>query len=82
MGPSRTPTKESTVTTAATSRFRSPVDGLELTTWTWAVDGDVEGGPRGVVQLVHGLAEHTDRYDRFARALVAAGFVVSGADTR
>ncbi|PWJ53615.1 Lysophospholipase, alpha-beta hydrolase superfamily [Quadrisphaera granulorum] len=62
-----------------TDRTISPADGLELATTTW---DDVSGTPRGVVQLVHGLAEYTARYDRFARALNAAGFVVSGADTR
>lgn len=70
LSPARVPSRSS---------FPSPADGLELATWTW---DDVDGAPRGVVHLVHGLAEHTDRYDRFARALVAAGFVVSGADTR
>ncbi|TNM59564.1 alpha/beta hydrolase [Streptomyces sp. NP160] len=65
--------------TARTGRTTSPADGLALATCTW---DDVDGAPRGVVQLVHGLAEHTSRYDRFARALNAAGYVVSGADTR
>ncbi len=59
--------------------FPSPADGLAITTTTW---DDVTGEPVGVVQLVHGLAEHGPRYDRFARALVAAGFVVVAADTR
>lgn len=65
--------------TARTGRTTSPADGLQLATCTW---DDVDGSPRGVVQLVHGLAEHTSRYDRFARALNAAGYLVSGADTR
>ncbi len=37
-----------------------------------------EGEPRGVVQLVHGMAEHIDRYDEPASALAAAGFAVVG----
>ncbi|CAA9300963.1 MAG: Lysophospholipase; Monoglyceride lipase [uncultured Friedmanniella sp.] len=60
-------------------RSTSPVDGLVIATWTW---DDVPGSPRGVVQLVHGLAEHGPRYGRLAAALNAAGFVVAAADTR
>lgn len=37
-----------------------------------------EGQPRGVVQLVHGMAEHIDRYDATARALNSAGYAVTG----
>jgi alpha-beta hydrolase superfamily lysophospholipase len=59
--------------------FVSPVDGLRIATWTW---DEVPGPPRGVVQLVHGLAEHAPRYGRLAGALNAAGFLVTGADTR
>jgi alpha-beta hydrolase superfamily lysophospholipase len=59
--------------------FASPVDGLTITTWTW---DDVPGQPLGVVQLVHGLAEHCPRYGRLATALNAAGFLITGADTR
>ena len=62
-----------------TASFPSPADGLAIATYEW---NDVTGGPVGVVQLVHGLAEHGPRYDRFARALNAAGFVVSATDNR
>lgn len=37
-------------------------------------------GKNTVVQLVHGMAEHMDRYDRAAQALCAAGYVVIGHD--
>ena len=40
------------------------------------------GEPRAVVQLVHGMAEHIDRYDRMARALTAQGYVVAGRNHR
>ncbi len=40
----------------------------------WIPDGPV----RGVVQLVHGMAEHIDRYDGVAEALNAHGFLVAG----
>ena len=36
--------------------------------------------PRGVVQLIHGMAEHIGRYDGFARFLAAQGFAVCGHD--
>ena len=34
------------------------------------------GTPRAVVQICHGLAEHSARYERFASAWVAAGYQV------
>jgi alpha-beta hydrolase superfamily lysophospholipase len=35
---------------------------------------------KGVVQLVHGMEEHIDRYDEFARFLARKGFVVGAHD--
>ncbi len=35
---------------------------------------------KGVVVLVHGMAEHIGRYDEFAKFLIAKGYVVFGAD--
>lgn len=35
---------------------------------------------RGVVQLLHGMAEHIDRYDAFARYLADVGYAVFGHD--
>ena len=61
------------------SSFRSNADGTEIVSYTWA---DVAGQPHGVVQIAHGLAEHGERYARFARALNAAGFVVHAVDHR
>jgi alpha-beta hydrolase superfamily lysophospholipase len=57
----------------------APLDGLTIATWTW---DDLPGQPRGVIQLVHGLAEHGPRYGRLAAALNAAGFLVTAADSR
>jgi alpha-beta hydrolase superfamily lysophospholipase len=37
---------------------------------------------RSVVQIVHGAAEHSGRYDRFARELVSHGYVVYASDHR
>ncbi len=59
------------------STFTSPVDGLELAAYVWDV-----ADPRAVVQVSHGLAEHSARYDRFARALNDAGYSVRATDHR
>ncbi|WP_053843436.1 alpha/beta hydrolase [Paracidovorax avenae] len=61
------------------SSFPSDADGTPVATYTWT---DVPGTPTGVVQIAHGLAEHGERYDRFARALNAAGFLVHAVDHR
>ena len=39
-----------------------------------------KGAPTGVVQIVHGMAEHAGRYARFAAALTAAGYAVYAQD--
>ena len=60
------------------SAFASPADGLAVAVHAWAPDG----APRAVVQLLHGVAEYADRYDRLAGALTAAGYLVVAADHR
>ena len=62
---------------AQRSTFTSPVDGLELATYEWDV-----ADPRGVVQVAHGLAEHSARYDRFARSVNDSGYTVRASDHR
>ncbi|WP_406034003.1 alpha/beta hydrolase [Nocardioides sp. NBC_00163] len=62
-----------------TATFVSPTDGAALAIRTW---GEELSAPRGVVQIAHGIAEHGQRYDRLARALVAAGYVVRAVDHR
>ncbi len=42
----------------------------------WQPDGTL----RGIVQITHGMTEHVERYDWFARQLCAAGFLVCGDD--
>ncbi len=39
-----------------------------------------EGAPRGVVQMIHGMAEYAERYEAFAEYLTKKGFVVTGED--
>ena len=37
-----------------------------------------QGELRGIVQLVHGMCEHIERYDEFARFLAGSGFAACG----
>jgi alpha-beta hydrolase superfamily lysophospholipase len=53
-------------------------DGHAVLTRVWRPDGE----PRAVVQIVHGLAEHSARYARLAEALTSAGYAVYAADLR
>jgi alpha-beta hydrolase superfamily lysophospholipase len=53
-------------------------DGLSLLARRWRP----EGGPRAVVQIAHGLAEHSARYARLAAALNARGYAVYANDHR
>ncbi len=41
---------------------------------------DPDGEVRGIVQIAHGIAEHVERYDDFARFLAENGFVVFAND--
>ena len=41
-----------------------------------------EGSPRAIVQIAHGLAEHSARYARLAAALNAAGYAAYANDHR
>lgn len=59
------------------------------TVWLPSTDGSTtvhgiiwwpQEDPRGIVQLVHGMAEHIMRYDSFARYLNEQGFVACGHD--
>lgn len=64
-----------------TGSFRSAIDGIELATYSWDAVPAADS-PRGVVQVAHGLAEHSARYDRLATALNQAGFLVRATDHR
>ena len=55
-----------------TTTLTSPQDGLPLFVRTWLPDGEA----KGAVQLAHGMAEHSGRYERFATAAAVAGFAV------
>ena len=67
--------------TYTTATFASPVDAIPLATYAW--EALPAGVPvRGVVQVSHGLAEHSARYDRLGTALNAAGFLAYATDHR
>jgi alpha-beta hydrolase superfamily lysophospholipase len=53
-------------------------DGIPLHTHRWLPDGP----PKAVVQIAHGLGEHSARYARLANALNAAGYAVYANDHR
>ncbi|MCP1111203.1 lysophospholipase [Ohessyouella blattaphilus] len=50
---------------------RTALHGIE-----WTPDGEI----KGVVQIIHGMVEYVDRYDRFAKFLAKRGYVVVGHD--
>lgn len=58
---------------AIKSTFPS-ITGATLDALLWKPEGEV----RGIVQLVHGMAEHIQRYDATAMRLNEAGFAVVG----
>ena len=57
---------QSTTTTVTAS------DGTALHTHRWVPDGE----PKAVVQIAHGMAEHSARYARLAQALTEHGYAV------
>jgi len=58
--------------------FLNMDDGAEIFLRTWAEVND----PQGVLQLAHGMAEHTARYEAFARFCNDHGFIVVAGDHR
>lgn len=65
--------------TGAKSFDFSALDGTRIFCRSWK---HVSGKPKGVVQVAHGAAEHSGRYDRFARFLDANGYLVYANDRR
>lgn len=53
-------------------------DGTVIFVNRWYPEGD----PVAVVQISHGMAEHSERYARFAEALTRAGYLVYANDHR
>jgi alpha-beta hydrolase superfamily lysophospholipase len=64
---------------ASERTFRLDVDpGVSLFVYEWSPAGP----PKGIVLISHGMAEHAERYRRFAQRLTAAGYVVYASDHR
>jgi alpha-beta hydrolase superfamily lysophospholipase len=57
-------------------------DGVRLYVRNWKPGAGPEGKPRAVLHIVHGMAEHSLRYERLARRLNQAGIEVWAADQR
>jgi alpha-beta hydrolase superfamily lysophospholipase len=53
-------------------------DGKHISYYSWIPRGDIVG----VIQIVHGMAEHALRYDHFATKLRTKGYAVYASDLR
>jgi len=60
-------------------RLQAP-DGHQILVREWKSRD--HNNPQATIQILHGLGEHSGRYERFARACTAAGFVVIAHDHR
>lgn len=61
-----------------TARTMTAADGTPLFVRSWSP----AGAARASIVLVHGIAEHSGRYEHVGRHLAAAGFAVSAPDLR
>ncbi|HJS19882.1 MAG TPA: alpha/beta hydrolase [Anaerolineales bacterium] len=51
-------------------------DGIDFFVHGW----EPESRPRAVIALIHGLGEHTGRYEHVAKVLTDAGYALTGFD--
>ncbi len=58
-------------------RIKSSDGTRNLACYLW---DDVEGSPKAVLQIIHGMSEYVMRYDDFAKYLNSQGIVVVGDD--
>lgn len=58
----------------------SGTDGKVIHVHRWSGGGGVK--PRAIIQIAHGMAEHSLRYDHFARYFVGNGYTVFANDHR
>ncbi len=63
--------------TETTFRFPSDDGTHQIFVRQWTPDAPA---PRGIIQIVHGISEHIDRYSATARFLAEQGFLVVGND--
>ena len=76
--PGSHPPTDSVADTDSEWRSFRAADGSEIHYRYWAA----AASPRTVVQIMHGAAEHSGRYDRFAKALLGRGYAVYATDHR
>jgi len=57
-------------------------DGFEIAVRRWSAGGPDAPAPIGVIQIAHGMGEHSARYRRLAQALTGAGWIVYADDHR
>lgn len=60
--------------------YRSSDGKTQINALVWEPIKGSGIAPKGIVQIVHGMAEHIERYDEFARYLAERGFVVCAND--
>lgn len=60
--------------------FESSSGRCDIHSVIWMPDSDGYKEPVGVVQLVHGMIDHIERFDEMARCLAERGYVVAGHD--
>ena len=58
--------------------YKTMSDGFPVAMYEWTP----EQKPKAVLHIVHGMAEHAQRYDRFAQEACTRGFAVCAADHR
>jgi len=80
------PDQETRMTTppaveAGASRHSFPFMGAR-TTWLYAQSWQPMGASRGVLVIMHGLKDHSERYSEFAESLTGQGFSVYAFDLR
>lgn len=64
---------------SSTFEFKTS-DGKSLFTYLWEPEENIT--KKGIIQIIHGLAEHAKRYERFAKEATDRGFIVVADDHR
>jgi alpha-beta hydrolase superfamily lysophospholipase len=74
--------EETTTHDVQSMNYHAPsvVDGSGISIREWVPPPDVN--TKATLQLTHGIAEHSGRYDRFGRFLAANGYRVYASDLR
>jgi alpha-beta hydrolase superfamily lysophospholipase len=65
-----------------TTHHVTAIDGKPIFARSWRADNEKQQPPRGVVHILHGVAEHSGRYHLTAEKFCDAGFIVVAHDHR